>query len=73
MKHSGIHMPQSIDTPEPFIKSPDIVCAPISMSAPPKANAIAMVVTVLSLRFANPSIVSWSGAFIQRYFRGYGS
>ena len=58
MKHNGIHIPQSIDTPEPFMNSAEIVCAPISMTAPPKANAMAMKVTVLSLRFANPSIVS---------------
>lgn len=58
MKHNGIHIPQSIDTPEPFMNRAEIVCAPISMKAPPKANAIAMEVTVLSLRCASPSIVS---------------
>lgn len=64
MKHKGIHIPQSNETPEPLEKIAESACAPISIKAPPTANAIVTEVTVLSVRFANASIVSWAAFFI---------
>ena len=58
MKHIGIHMPQSIDTPPLFMNIAEIMCAPMSMRAPPIANAMAIHMTVRLERFANTSIVS---------------
>jgi hypothetical protein len=56
MKHNGIHIPQSIDMPAPLMNDPK-TCDPISMSAPPRANANVIRVTVLSLRQEKTSIV----------------
>lgn len=56
MKHNGIHIPQSIDIPAPPMNVAKR-CDPISMSAPPRANAIVIRVTALSLRLEKSSIV----------------
>lgn len=56
MKLHGIHIPQSIDMPAPLMNVAK-TCDPISMCAPPSANAIVIRVTALSLRLEKSSIV----------------